>query len=252
MSERGKASAVARRLAELRKSVELTTRQMAELLDVPHSTYTSYEARYKKQYLPMELVRNLAPILISRGVEEEEIKKLAGVRTGDSLPAPTESSRVVGAKLQVIDNIVEFAGTSYAAVGVWDIQVSAGHGIIPYDGEPEAFNLFRVDFLRTVSRAPLGMLAAIRVSGDSMANTLHNGDHVLVDRTINRVGRDGIYVIRLGADDEIMVKRCARHPGSKTLQIKADNPEYPTYDGIRDEDIQVLGRVVWLGRNVGG
>lgn len=234
------------RLRKLRERAELSMEAIATACGYKTpSGYQRYESAelFTKPWLPVELVEKLEAVLVGKGdplITADEVRELAGV------------ARWVGQKLKVTDNVVDFAGTSYAAVGVWDIQVSAGHGAIVYDTEPEAFNLFRVDFLKNVSRAPLGMLAVIRVSGDSMANTLHNGDHVLVDRTINRIGRDGIYVIRLGAEDEIMVKRCTRDPRSKTLIIKADNPEYPTHSGVLDEDIQVLGRVVWLGRNVGG
>jgi phage repressor protein C with HTH and peptisase S24 domain len=78
--------------------------------------------------------------------------------------------------------------------------------------------------------------------------TLHHGDSVLVDLTVTAVGRDGIYVIRLG--DEVQCKRCSRHPVSGALTIASDNASYPTYQDVRPAGLSVLGRVIWTGRTV--
>jgi phage repressor protein C with HTH and peptisase S24 domain len=145
---------------------------------------------------------------------------------------------------------VEFNSTTYMAIGVWDIRAAAGAGAANDESEPVSFNLYRSDWLRRITTASPADLAVIRVAGDSMWETLHDGDHVLVDRTQRSVGRDGIYIIDLG--NELQVKRVSRHPANKTLTIKSDNSAYPTYSDIHPEDIDVKGRVIWLGRNIGG
>ena len=96
--------------------------------------------------------------------------------------------------------------------------------------------------------SPANMLAVIQVDGDSMENTLHHGDHVLVDRSQARYGRDGIYALDIG--DGLQVKRVAMHPVKKLLTIKSDNPAYPAWAGIKPGDVRFVGRVIWLGRQV--
>ena len=140
----------------------------------------------------------------------------------------------------------------FAFLPVFDSRASAGFGCINDEApEPIHFNAYRLDWLHRVTSASSEMLAVIRVSGDSNWPTLHDGDHVLIDRTITRYSRDGLYVIRYNHDDEVMVKRLSRDPRSRLLSVKSDNSDYPTFDGVKDDDISVIGRVLWLGRNVG-
>lgn len=176
-------------------------------------------------------------------------------------PYPTVTAPTAGGRPRAVaehtsafdngDRVVEMHGTEFAMIAVYDIRASAGHGAINDDGEPLYYQAFMMNWLRDVTMANPSNLAVIRVSGDSMQDTLQNGDHVLVDRTIRHIGRDGIYVLRVSGD-ELMVKRCMRSARTKLLTIKSDNPVYPTEEGVRDEDIAVEGRVIWLGRNVGG
>lgn len=146
---------------------------------------------------------------------------------------------------------LEFHGATYMALPVYDVDVSAGPGAINVDRpEPEAWHLFAMEALRTVTRAPARDLAMVRVSGDSMAPTLCNEDLILVDRSIRKMGRDGMYILAWG--DDIMVKRISVDFATRTLTIASDNPIYKTSTGVQPDDIGILGRVVWISRNVGG
>lgn len=152
------------------------------------------------------------------------------------------------------DREVQFAEEYYAPIGVYDIRASAGPGaVVAEDSEshPLSYQLFRRTWLRSIAPVDPRRLVVIEVSGDSMEATLYNGDQVLVDRTVRTVGRDAIYVLRLDGG-ELQVKRCTRHPRSKLIRLTSDNSKYEPKDGIRDRDIDIVGRVVWLGRNVGG
>ena len=89
-------------------------------------------------------------------------------------------------------------------------------------------------------------LAVIEVRGDSMEPTLHDGDIVLLDMREPEL-RDGeIYTLR--RSDELLVKRLRRQ-GSNWL-IFSDNTAYPVE--TLDEEVAVVGRVVWLGRTLPG
>lgn len=139
----------------------------------------------------------------------------------------------------------------FAMVPVYDAAAAAGAGAINTDSAPVCYSAFRWDWLHRVTSAPPEELAVIQVAGDSMEPTLHHGDHVLIDRTITRWTRDGLYVIRYSISDELMVKRLIWVPGSKTFSIRSDNPAYGSTEGVGPEDLSVVGRVLWLGRNVG-
>lgn len=110
---------------------------------------------------------------------------------------------------------------------------------------------FRLDWLQSVSRAPIEDLVVIRVDGDSMEPTLRHGDTALIDRTQRHVvGRDGIYVIRV--DERLQIKRVSANPVERRLTLGSDNSAYPSFRDIRPEDVDVIGRVIWLGRQVAG
>lgn len=140
----------------------------------------------------------------------------------------------------------------FALVPVYDARVSAGPGAIN-DAHPEPlhFNAFRLDWLHRVATAAVKHLAVVRVQGDSMWPTLHDGDQVLLDMSVNRYTRDGLYVIRYKTDEEYQVKRLTREAKTGALTVKSDNTDYPTQDGVHDDSIQIRGRVIWLGRNIG-
>lgn len=139
----------------------------------------------------------------------------------------------------------------FAMVPVYDARASAGPGAINTDAEPVCFSAFRWEWLHRVTQAPPDQLAVIQVAGDSMEPTLHHGDHVLIDRTVTRWTRDGLYVIRYAISDELMVKRLLWIPSSRTFSIRSDNPAYGNTDGVGPDDLSVVGRVLWLGRNIG-
>jgi phage repressor protein C with HTH and peptisase S24 domain len=157
------------------------------------------------------------------------------------LPAPEVQK---GDDLRVIDD------DQIAMLPVYDLRLSAGPGAWTEgnDNEPLLYEPYRFDWLRTISAAPPQMLIIARVEGDSMEATLHSGDQVLIDRTRRRATRDGIYGLRRG--DDIQVKRVAVDPRSGLLTIISDNPHYPRWDGINPDTIDIIGRVIWLGRQV--
>jgi len=146
----------------------------------------------------------------------------------------------------------ELNGQSFALVPVYDARASAGPGALNADTpQPLYHNVFRQDWLKTVTTSQADHLAVMRVAGDSMWDTLQDGDFILVDRAMTRCNRDGLYVIRYSDGDELMVKRLIRQPSSKLLIVKSDNPNYPSQTSLQDDDLVIEGRVVWLSRSIG-
>lgn len=113
------------------------------------------------------------------------------------------------------------------------------------DGLDQAGDMaFSFDWLRDNLGHTSGRLASIKVHGDSMANTLVEGETIIIDTAITRVDVSGIYVIRAFGDR--LVKRIERMLDG-SLVIKADNPKYSaeTVQAGQVASIAVLGRMVW-------
>ena len=129
------------------------------------------------------------------------------------------------------------------------IQASAGPGRL-VDGE-FAVGAYSFDkaWLKGISRARPTDLSIIKVSGDSMAPTLTDGDDVLVDQSDAATHiRDGIYVFR--SNDVLLVKRVALDPTAGTLTISSDNAAYPTWRDCKVDNVSIAGRVIWIGRTL--
>lgn len=89
-------------------------------------------------------------------------------------------------------------------------------------------------------------LAILTAYGDSMSPTFSDGDLLLVDRGVNQIKLDAVYVI--ARDGELFVKRVRRRLQDGAVIIKSDNPLFGPDDIIENGEraqLDVLGRVVW-------
>ena len=132
-------------------------------------------------------------------------------------------------------------------VPVYDVAASAGNGT-HVEGEEVICNMaFDRSFLKRMTDAQARDLAIIRVKGHSMEPTLLDDDHVLVDRTKANLSFDGLFVLRF--DDALHVKRIGRSAKRGHVMVISDHPAYPDLD-MPKEDLDVIGRVLWVGRKV--
>lgn len=129
------------------------------------------------------------------------------------------------------------------------VGASAGPGALVGEEGEEGHFAFDERWLRKMAPSGASNLSIIRVSGDSMAPTLGDGDDILVDRgdAIDRL-RDGIYVLR--REESLSVKRLALNPAGRRVSIKSDNPAYRDFSDVKLDTVNVIGRVVWAGRRV--
>ncbi|MBZ6379252.1 peptidase S24 [Pacificimonas flava] len=130
------------------------------------------------------------------------------------------------------------------------IGASAGAGATLADREDaETALAFRREWIGRLGVSKPDDLSVIRVQGDSMLPTLGDGDPILVDRgdTAERL-RDGIYVMR--SEETLIVKRVTRSPASHMVRVTSDNPVYPDIGDCDPADIDLIGRVVWVGRQL--
>ncbi|WP_244617832.1 helix-turn-helix transcriptional regulator [Rhizobium sp. RU35A] len=136
----------------------------------------------------------------------------------------------------------------FALIPRLDIQASAGNGRLAVHEEPLEYLAFQADWLRSrgINPASARILTA---RGDSMEETIRDGDVLLVDTSIDRVRDNSIYVVVYG--DMVLVKRIhGRINGS--LQLISDNPRYPPEEVSAGEveQLNIAGRVMWFGRSI--
>ncbi len=203
-------------LREIREARKLTQEELGKKIGTTGVSISRYEKHDHKLTLPV--LRKLANELQS---------SVAQIAAEEPLDSPNLPSVYV---------------PTYSA------EASAGNGTIVDEEHITGFLAFKADWLRSVTIAEAGELGVITVHGDSMEPMLRDEDHVLVDCTQSRPRRDGIYVVRY--EDAVQVKRLSLHPITNLLTIRSDNPEYPTFADLRGEQLDIVGRVIWLGRRV--
>lgn len=126
------------------------------------------------------------------------------------------------------------------------IGASAGPGGIAEIEERDRPIAFDEGLLRHLGAGRRSALSIIRVAGDSMEPTLHDGDDILVDRDSITIRPGSIYVLRL--DDLLVVKRLLRD--QRGLVIHSDNPAHPANSSFDPATLQIVGRVLWCGRKL--
>lgn len=129
----------------------------------------------------------------------------------------------------------------------YDIAYSMGGGAVITDQQPRGMVPFQRDWLRGLFTGAVEDLMVARGEGESMEPTLRDGDIVLIDTSQREIRQqDRIWAIAFG--DLGAIKRVRRMPGGSFL-IMSDNPAVQPQPAD-DQDLYVIGRVVWIGRKI--
>lgn len=213
---------IAERVSRRRQQLGLTQSGLARRLNVkPQSIQQLETGQVARPRYMLELARAL-------GIDAEWLVtgRAGGQATAQTLGEPGE----------------------FALVPVYDLRASAGAGSF-FDEENVLYRLaFRQQWLKSSSNAPIETLAVLEAAGDSMEDTIRHGDTLLIDRTQTSPRVDAIFVLRW--DGQLLVKRVKADPARKRLTLLSDNPRYGAVEDIRPNDLDVLGRVIWIGRRV--
>lgn len=137
----------------------------------------------------------------------------------------------------------------YIYVPRYDVQASAGHGAINDQEDVVDHLAFKRDWVKNKLGVDGKDLALITAKGDSMEPTIEEDDLLLLNTAINEVQDDGIYCIK--NEFRLQIKRIQRMIG-KEIVVKSDNPAYQPFTVGPDqlECLEVVGRVVWYGRQI--
>lgn len=129
----------------------------------------------------------------------------------------------------------------------FDISYAMGGGALLADHADATTVAFPRDWLRPIIRGSFDQVFIARGEGDSMQPTLLDGDITIIDtaqRALN--SQDRLWAIQYG--ELGMIKRLRAQPDGGIL-VLSDNPTvaaFTAYDG----EVQLIGRVVWIGRRV--
>ena len=136
----------------------------------------------------------------------------------------------------------------FALVAGYNIQVSAGHGAFPACEKPTRHLAFRHKWLR-FRGLRVKDLVLVFVKGDSMEPTISDNDTVMVDMSQRSLIDGALFVIRVNC--HLVVKR-VQTLLNRNIKLISDNKEYAPEELKPEEmaDLEVIGRVVWVGKDV--
>jgi phage repressor protein C with HTH and peptisase S24 domain len=137
-----------------------------------------------------------------------------------------------------------FALNNYQLVPRSSAKPSAGTGSMVESEQIVDYMAFKRDWLSRVLGITHNDIVLVEVRGDSMADTLFDGDLVLIDMRQNTLDVSAVFVIRV--NDALLVKR-VQHNFDGSVTIKSDNSRYDpvTRSGKQLRDLHIVGRVVW-------
>jgi phage repressor protein C with HTH and peptisase S24 domain len=130
-----------------------------------------------------------------------------------------------------------------------EAKLSAGNGSWETSGDSDRRYAFRSDFLRRKGNPSTMVL--MRVAGDSMEPKIEHDDVVLVDtsQTVPHLGR--MYAVAV--EDLVYLKQVDAEPGK--LILTSANSAYAPLEidarGDQADGIRIIGRAIWVGRELG-
>ncbi|MBF0162590.1 MAG: LexA family transcriptional regulator [Magnetococcales bacterium] len=199
---------------------------------------------------------------------KEEAGALPYTYLGSAYPAQTQENSTESPDLCSVTRGREGAGAPVEEMGEVYRAPWEGYCLVPRygmrvgSGEPLRCDQvvdslsFKVSWVEQHMGLDPRALALVNVVGDSMEPTLKERDLLLLDRrgfTRTDPGpsahSDGIYVILRG--EELVVKRL-QFGFDGSVHIQSDNPIYApqTLSTERAQTLQIVGRVVWVGRRI--
>ena len=228
-------SPASRGLKRLRQKAGLSIRDVAHALGMEHgSSYQHYEDRFRKKFLPLDLVQKLVPIFEPHGVGSAELYALAGMdNKARPLAAPAEPpGRAPMLKIEELD-----------------VRAGAGGGLISEQERIVAEWQVPTEIVRGYSTAPATELRIITVMGDSMEPTLMPGQRVLVDTGDRVPSPPGVFVVWDGLGLVVKRLQVLPHTDPTRVKITSDNAKYDPYERTVDEAYiqgRVIGQWRWL------
>lgn len=213
-----------------RAAPRLSVRKMAELLEMPASTYAAYEDRnkFKKPILPFDMAKRFAAVLGERGISRAEVMALAGLNGEFGETAERHYLDVVGP----------------VAAGIWREQaewppserykIEVGPNPVPGS---ERFAVRMEGLSMNLTIPPNSDLECLRVAFGAVDP--RPGDLVIVERTSHDLTE--MTCKRLDMDGEEWILRAESSEPEFSEPIRIGKPDT---DHFSDNEIRVIGIVI--------
>ena len=206
------------RIKYLMKEMGVRQVQFAERIGVD----TSNLSKYLNAHMPLS-DSFLNRIVVNLGVSKEWLLDGTDLPFGKTL-----------VRLDTGDALQGLAGERGSGTPVYDVDATAGVS----SGRSELFsNENIVGWVNLPNMSPHCRI--VRVSGDSMAPVIKDGDFIAVRELSNpsQIFWGQIYVVQL--DDFRMVKYVRRHTDPNMVVLRSENPNYDDMD-VRRNDIHEM------------
>jgi len=212
----------------LREKAGLTQAEAADLLDMPKRTFESYDRGEREPpYQKMDRIRRL---LGNRQAKE-------GQGDGSRVPAlPSDknasSEPVIRANERRKSLPLVSVATASGDPDVWEVTM---RDYLEMDSE----------VLASGTGVPVEKLAVMKVSGDSMGDTLRAGDKAIVNREPPESIAEGAVYVWVGEHQGVVIRR-ARWRSASVLELVSDDDRYQPIqiDLTEQSDWHCIGQIV--------
>lgn len=222
------------KLLAVRKKLNLSRQNAAQLIGVPTSTLQGWED-IKSERVP-------------NAWDTQKIINAYNL-TVDAFFSNDNAAIIVDGK-----KIEDPAGNpvdpdQFVFIPRYNVRAAAGHGAAISNENIMHHLAFRKYWIDNELCASAKDLVVISVAGDSMEGEIDNGDIILIN-TADKELNNGIYVVRI--DGDLLVKRIQKLVGG-IIKVISANDAYESFSidtNNLPSDFECIGRVVWHGRNV--
>lgn len=131
-----------------------------------------------------------------------------------------------------------------------DISYAMGDGLVVEDYPSVGLVPFNLDFVRKLSPSDTDHLFIATGQGESMEPTLLRSDMLMIDTTKRQIGMsEGIWALTYAGGGMVKRVRRVREAGRDMFLLLSDNPVVPP-QSAEIEDVNIVGKVVWVGRRM--
>lgn len=226
------------RLMQRRKALGLSQEELARA-----AGYSGQSAVREIESGGVRKPGKLLELAAALGVRPEWLSTGLGSMLADGA-APVPGRRVQSGHQQPYEE--DSFADRFTLVPRYAVQASTGPGLEVQSEQIVDHLAFKTEWLRAAMGLDPSKLALITARGDSMEPAIGDGDLLLLDMRELRTLDPSIYVVRM--EHSLIAKRLQRLTDGR-IRIQSDNPLYSA-ENVHPSEIQILGRIVWIGRKV--
>jgi phage repressor protein C with HTH and peptisase S24 domain len=199
------------------------------------ASFAATEVALKYSPVGRGLLQEMQEVAFAEHLNSDQLQERFKDRLPNAFPIDAQRAE---------DGAEDFAMNGYQLVPRSSARPSAGGGSLVESEQIVDYMAFKRDWLSRVLGITHNDIVLVEVRGDSMADTLFDGDLVLIDMRQNTLDVSAVFVIRV--NDALLVKR-VQHNFDGSVTIKSDNSRYDpvTKSGQELKELRIVGRVVW-------